>query len=446
MGKIKFYLAIASAKILATAIAMMHRSAGTSFVGLIVLKICPKFLSYCSKYVKKGVITISGTNGKTTTAGLIANIFEANTQKVIHNEKGANMLTGIANVLALNILPFKRFDYYVLESDEAYLTKLYDYLPSDYLLVTNLFRDQLDRYGELDTTAKKIREAIDKNPNLKLFLNADDPMVTKLGEDREKVYFGFNKVEIISSSIASHAPAETVNCPICKESLKYAQRFFAQQGHYYCDCGYQRPQCDYSGDVKIFEDYSILKISSINGDFEFNVRLIGLYNAYNALAAISLGLELGYSQNQIQNALNTYQSIFGRAERLILRGHQVLVQLIKNPTGASEVLKTVDLSSNILIMINDNYADGRDVSWLWDSDFEYLQSAKNSIVVSGNRANDMALRLKYAGIDPSKIIVIPKIKHSVEHLLNSLDINEKITILPTYTALLKMQTFRRKYI
>lgn len=414
-------------------------------MGLIVLKICPNFLSYCSKYVRKGIITISGTNGKTTTAGLIASVLEGNNQKVIHNEKGANMLTGIANALSLDILPFKRFDYYVLESDEAYLTKLYDYLPSNYLLVTNLFRDQLDRYGELDTTARKLQEAIDKNSELKLLLNADDPMVTNLGQERERIYFGFDKVEIMSTAAASHAPAETVNCPSCGESLKYNDRFFAQQGHYYCDCGYQRPQCHYSGDVKIFEEYSILKINSDKGEFEFNVGLIGLYNAYNALAAISLALELGYEQNQIQNSLNSYQSIFGRAERLIMQGHQVLVQLIKNPTGASEVLKTVDLSSNILIMINDNYADGRDVSWLWDADFEYLRDAKNSIVVSGYRAKDMAVRLKYAGVDTSKIVVIPKIRHAIEHLLNSLDINEKITILPTYTALLKMQTLRGKY-
>lgn len=464
MGKIKFYLSILTARILAIAIATLHRSSGTSFVGLFVLKICPNFLSYCSKYVKKGIVTVTGTNGKTTTAGIFAKILEENNQKVCHNEKGANMLTGIANELSLDILPFRRFDYYVLESDEAYLTKLYDYLPSDYLIVTNLFRDQLDRYGELDTTAKKIKEAIDKNPSLKLVLNADDPMVTNLGEtitktdseesaevaepttERNKIYFGFDKIEIISNTMNSHAPAENVNCPVCKESLKYANRFYAQQGHYYCDCGYRRPQCDYSGDVKIFEDYSILKVSSAKGDFEFNVGLIGLYNAYNALGAIALAMELGYEQNKIQNALNSYQSIFGRAEKLTLQGHQVLVQLIKNPTGASEVLKTVDLSSNILIMINDNYADGRDVSWLWDADFEFLRDAKNPIVVSGWRAKDMAVRLKYAGIDTSKIIVIPKISHAIEHLLTSLDINEKITILPTYTALLKMQTLRSKYI
>lgn len=446
MGKINFYTALITAKITSFLVTTLHRSSGTSFMGLVALKISPDFLYYCQKYVKKGIITITGTNGKTTTAGLTASILEEAKQRVIHNEKGANMLTGIANALALGILPMKRFDYYVLESDEAYLTKLYDYLKSDYLLVTNLFRDQLDRYGELDTTAKKIQEAIDKNPNIKLILNADDPMVTNLNTEGEKIYFGFEKIEIIESTTSSHAPAEAVDCPVCKSDLKYNERFYAQEGHYYCTCGYQRPKCNYSASVKIYDEYSILKVNSDKGEFEFNVGLMGLYNAYNALGAISIALELGYEQALIQSALNSYQSIFGRAEKLILRGHQALVQLIKNPTGASEVLKTVDLSSNILIMLNDNYADGRDVSWIWDADFEFLKDAKNPIVVSGWRAKDMAVRLKYAGVDPSKIIVIPKIRHSMEYLLDKLDINEKITILPTYTALLKMQTLRGRFV
>lgn len=445
MGKIHFYISLLAAKILALVITILNRTSGTSFVGLMVLKICPNFLSRCSNYVKKDIITVTGTNGKTTTAGLISCILEENGQKIVHNEKGANMLTGIVNALALDIAPFRRFDYYVLESDEAYLTKIYDFLPSNYLLVTNLFRDQLDRYGELDTTARKIQEAIDKNAALRLVLNADDPKVTNLGADREKIYFGFDKVEILTNSTISHAPAENVNCPACGESLRYADRFFAQQGHYYCDCGYSRPQCDYTGDVKIYDDYSILKVSSAKGDFEFKLGLIGLYNAYNALAAIALGLELGYDQNQIQAALNSYHSIFGRAEKLIMQGHQVLIQLIKNPTGASEVLKTVDLTSNILIMINDNYADGRDVSWLWDADFEFLKDAENPIIVSGTRANDMAVRLKYAGISPDNVVIIPQIDESIEYLLNSLDISEKITILPTYTALLKMQKSKWKH-
>lgn len=446
MKRLKFYLSILAAKIISLIIALMHRTSGTSFVGLVMLKICPDFLAFCSKYVKKEIITITGTNGKTTTAGLLSTILECDGQKVIHNEKGANMLTGIANALALDIMPFRRFDYYVLESDEAYLTKLYDFLPSNYLVVTNLFRDQLDRYGELDTTAKKIQEAIDKNPNLKLLLNADDPMVANLGDGKEKIYYGLESVEIISNSAKSHAPAESVNCPSCGEALKYNERFFAQQGHYYCDCGYQKPKCDYCANVKIYESHSKMTVIDEKGEYEFHIPLIGLYNAYNALAAISLALELGYDQVKIQNALNSYHAVFGRAEKITLEGHQVLVQLIKNPTGASEVLKTVDLTSNIIIIIiNDNYADGRDVSWLWDADFEFLNGVQNQIVVSGYRANDMAVRLKYAGVDPSKIVIIPKIKHAIRHVLSSHDIDEKITILPTYTALLKMQNIIREY-
>ncbi len=434
------------ARITSVLIKMLNRSSGTSFVGLIALGICQNFLSYCKGYVKNEIITVTGTNGKTTTAGIISTILEHNSKKVVHNEKGANMLTGIANIMALNLLPFKRVDYFVLECDEAYLTKLYDYLPSDYLLITNLFRDQLDRYGELDFTAGKIQNAIEKNSNLKLILNADDPMVSNLGtDDNEKIYFGFNNIEILAKSSILNAPIETVNCIKCGENLKYIKRFYAQEGHYYCDCGYSHPDCDYLADAQIYEDYSILKILHDNNEYEFHIGLIGLYNAYNALGAIALAMELGYSQLEIQNALNSYQAIFGRAEKLILKGRSTLVQLIKNPTGASEVLKTVDLKSNILIIINDNYADGRDVSWLWDADFEYLKDAENPIVVSGLRANDMAVRLKYAGVKKENIIIIPKIKYALSHLVNSIDLNEKITILPTYTALLKMQNIFKNF-
>ena len=164
----RFYLSLIIAKLVYLAIKLRHKSSGTSFVGMLTLKICPDFLTHCSKYIKKDVTTITGTNGKSTTSGIMAHILETNNQKVIHNLEGANMLTGIANVFALGIRPFKRYDYAVIESDEAYLTKLYDYMKSNYLVVTNLFRDQLDRYGELNTTAEFIKSAIDKNPDLKL--------------------------------------------------------------------------------------------------------------------------------------------------------------------------------------------------------------------------------------------------------------------------------------
>ncbi|MEE0494913.1 MAG: MurT ligase domain-containing protein, partial [Cyanobacteriota bacterium] len=375
MNRVRFYTALVLARLTYLAIKLLHRSSGTSFVGMMTLKVCPDFLAHCRKYIKNNAITISGTNGKTTTSGLVAHIFEENQNSIIHNVKGANMLTGIANVFALNIKPFKRFDYAVIESDEAYLTKLYDYFKADYLLVTNLFRDQLDRYGELSTTASFIQNAIDKNKELKLILNADDPLVTNFGKGKNAIYYGFEEVEFCSEihNATSNAPTEVFNC-ICGKPLQYNKQFFAQEGHYYCaKCGFKRPEPNYKGYVKIYSDYSELKIRHNDKDFEFKINLVGLYNAYNVLGAVACAMENGIDYQTIKKAVSTYKSIFGRAERRIINGHKTLIQLIKNPTGASEVLKTVDLSSNIVIAINDNYADGRDISWLWDSDFEQLK-------------------------------------------------------------------------
>ena len=487
--KLRFYTALILAKMAHCAIKILGKSSGTSFSGMLALKICPKFLKYCSKYIKNDIVTITGTNGKSTTSGIIAHILETAHQRVIHNLEGANMLTGIANVFALNVHPFARYDYGVLESDEAYLTKLYDYMDADWLVVTNLFRDQLDRYGELNTTAGYIKDAISKNPNLKLILNADDPLVAtfsaakpveaakQLGSYAAKlshapspdgegwdgvilsdncensqeqqidtdlspyrpialspsVYYGFESVEYDTTyQHKSNAPSEVFNCA-CGHPLKYSKQFFAQEGHYYCEsCGYKRPKPDYPASVKVFNDYSIITLDIKGVKFEFRVNLTGLYNAYNALAGIAFGFENGLNQAEIQKALDSYKSIFGRTETRIINGNPVLIQLIKNPTGASEVLKTVDLNSNIVIAINDNYADGRDISWLWDSDFEQLKNAQKLVITSGTRANDMAVRLKYAGIPQEKIIIEPNIKSAID--MASKD--GKTTVLPSYTVLL----------
>ena len=439
--KTKFYTALMMSKLAFAGLKFLQRPA-TSYAGYIALKICPEFLAFSKKYIKNNLINVTGTNGKTTTSGLIAHILENTNQSVIHNLKGANMLTGIANVFALNIRPLKRFDYAVIETDEAYLTKVYDYVKGDTLVVTNLFRDQLDRYGELDYTAKIIKEAVLKNPDLKLILNADDPIVSSFAKADNTIFYGFEDVEYnCRYKDESNAPSEAFNC-ICGEPLKYIKRFYAQQGHYFCDkCGYKRPECNYSAKVKIFDEYSMLYVTYCGITFEFKVNLVGLYNAYNALAAIATAFENGLNQAEIQNALDTYHSVFGRTETRVINGHKTLIQLIKNPAGASEVLKTVDLNSNILIAINDDYADGRDVSWLWDSDFEQLQGAQKLVVTSGKRAYDMAARLKYAGIPQEKIIIEPNIKKAVKFVANSAKKDEKITILPSYTALLKMSKY-----
>ena len=431
---LKFYISLIIARGAYAGIKLFTKSSGTSFAGKTVLKFNPNFLVKCKSFIKKQIITVSGTNGKTTTSGLVSHILETDKNSVIHNLKGANMLTGVANMFALELYPFKRFDYAVIESDEAYLNRLYDYLPSDYLIVTNLFRDQLDRYGELATTASFIQKAIDKNNDLKLLVNADDPLVANFGSKRSGViYFGFEDVEYCYEVDKSNAPTEVFNC-VCGNPLTYSKQFFAQQGHYSCTCGYKRPDCKYRASVKVYPDYSELKID----DNIFVTHLVGLYNAYNALASIVFALELGIDINTIQAGLNTYKSIFGRTEKRIINGHQTLIQLIKNPTGASEVLKTVDLNSNIVVAINDNFADGRDISWLWDSDFEQLRDAKRKVITSGIRANDMATRLKYAGVPQDRIEVIPSIKKAIEYAAEDSDKNIHITILPSYTALLKI--------
>ncbi len=434
----RFYISLIISKLTYCMLKLLNRPA-TSFAGYLALKICPDFLKYCKKYVKKSFINVTGTNGKTTTSGLLAHILSKN---VIHNTKGANMLSGIANVFALNILPFKTFDYAVIETDEAYLTKFFDFVKSDYLVVTNLFRDQLDRYGELDYTAKIIKDAILKNPDLKLILNADDPRVATFNLTKSVVYFGFEDVEYHTRyTEESNAPSEAFNCT-CQSPLIYSKRFYAQQGHYYCEnCGYKRPEVNYSATVKLFDDYFELAITHNDKTENFQINLTGLYNAYNALAAITTAFENGIGAQDIQNALNSYRSIFGRTETRYINGKKTLIQLIKNPAGASEVLKTVDLNSNIIVAINDDYADGRDVSWLWDSDFEQLKDAQKLVVTSGKRAYDMAVRLKYAGISQDKIIVEPDIKKAIKYVSNTIGNDEKITILPTYTALLKISKY-----
>lgn len=425
-----FYVALLFAKTLSGFLNFTKLSSGTSIIGKYVLKIDKDFLKHSNSFISTK-INVTGTNGKTTTSGLISHLIQKSGHSVINNSMGANMLNGVVNAIAIALDTSKKTDFSVIESDEAYLAKIYDKFDADYLVVTNLFRDQLDRYGELETTKKFIQNGIDKKDNLILFLNADDPLVASF-EGNNKIFYGVEEVFYTDETLKSQNSVEEIfRCP-CGKELKYSRKFYAQQGHYYCECGYSRPEAKYKAQVTLYKDCSVIKI---NGE-SYEVPLVGLFNAYNALAAISLCLELGIEN--IKENLASFKVAFGRSEVKSLNGKKVLIQLIKNPIGANEVLKTVDLESNILIVINDNYADGRDVSWLWDAQFELLKNAKKEIVVSGIRANDMALRLKYADIENVKII--DDIDSAVEYLSKKAE--NDITILPTYTALLKINKMK----
>lgn len=439
MDYIKFYLNLVFIKALNKILKLFKYNA-TSLSGKIVLNFNKSFLKTAKHFVKKGIINITGTNGKTTTSNLISDILKTNNQKIVSNFLGANMLSGIATAIGKDLSFFKKADYFVLECDEAYLTKLYDEMNAQFLLVTNLFRDQLDRYGELNSTYKKIDEAINKNKNLKLFLNADDPMVAKLGNNKENevIYYGFKNIIIENNqNYKNLSPKEAINCT-CGSEYEYSKTFYSHLGHYFCPhCKNKRPKVKYEADCKIDNDCILINLD----DKTFKSNLTGTYNAYNLLGAICVGLELDIDEKIIQKALDNYNAVFGRNEKIKINKTSVNINLIKNPTGASEVLNCIKdkKGTKLLLILNDNYADGRDVSWIWDANFELISNFENDIYVSGKRAYDMALRLKYANVDTKLIHIEPDIKKAFESCTKSCDNNYDLNILPTYTALLELK-------
>ncbi len=433
-------------------------SEGTSLPGKYLRKFYPDFLSESQNYVTGQKFAITGTNGKTTTAGILAQILKEAQKTIIHNELGANMPNGIATAIAVGL--YRNFkdngedasvDNFIIESDEAYLREIFENIIFDYLLVTNLFRDQLDRYGELDITKKKIQEGIRINPNLKLIINADDPSLYDIEKNiandmiasrkkRKVYYFGFENVEFCDFDSKSNSPSEVIYCPICKNPLKYSKRFYSQLGLWSCDCRVKRPRPDVCAEVKVFRNYSILNVKFEGKSIMYKLNLSGLYNAYNALGAITCAYVAGIDRKIIARALDNYKPVFGRAQNTLINGREVALYLIKNPTGACEVLRGLKNIKNtkLMIAINDEYADGRDVSWLWDADFEVLKNFNNKIYVSGTRADDMALRLKYAGVNLGLLVIDNNIKKTFDFALKSMEEDEKLIVLPTYTALLKL--------
>lgn len=417
----------------------------SSTPGQLALKVSPNLVKYFADNVEQGTVIVCGTNGKTTTNNMIADAMEASGATVVCNRIGANMLGGVATAFIENASIFGRntFDYAVLEVDEASLRHVTKYIDPDYLVITNLFRDQLDRYGELDTTVDFLKQGIDKCKKTRLVLNADDPVVSQFNQlvDCPVINFGVEKTDIPEIDDVK----EGRFCPMCGSELSYKFYHYAQLGDYYCEqCSFARPSRDFEAKNVSLTSGLAFTIES-SDSVEIDVQYRGFYNIYNILASFVAAKLLGAKTENIKQIYEAYKPQIGRMETFDVK-IPLTLNLAKNPAGFNQGIRTVledSRSKAIIIAINDNDQDGKDISWLWDVDFERLDSSNlHRVIITGKRRDDMAVRLKYTDMDQSKISIIEDYEEAC--LMLSKQEVDCGYVLVNYTVLFEMQSILKK--
>jgi UDP-N-acetylmuramyl tripeptide synthase len=431
------------------------RGGGTSLPGKVLLRLEPLAIAELSRRLADGSVVVSATNGKTTTATMCASVLTRGGRNLVHNRAGANMAGGIASTLlaASSSAKAEAVELGLFEVDEFWLDAVTEQLQPRAVLLSNLFRDQLDRYGELETIAGRwARVAEDLPPDSTLILNADDPLVADLGRERAGViYFGVEDATM-SLPAMQHA-SDSKHCRRCGSPYRYDAIYLGHLGHYHCaNCGQTRPEPDIRAEqIELHGTRSAtFRLVTPSSARSVNLGLPGLYNVYNALAAAALCLSLGTELEDVVAGLEATSAAFGRSETVPVGSAAVQMLLIKNPAGANEILRTMVLEPgqlDVLTILNDNIADGRDVSWIWDADFELLSSQARSIVCAGSRAAEMAVRLKYAGVPPALLRVIPAVPEALDVAISGLE-GGRLYALPTYTALIELreELHRRGYV
>lgn len=448
--------ALVAARVTGAAIRRLGRGGGTAAPGLVADRIDPRLLRKIAERLPKGVIVVAGTNGKTTVSRMLADILQANGDRVAHNRSGSNLVRGVASALAdqSNLLGTPDAEIGVIESDEAAFPEIVRQVQPSHVVLNNLFRDQLDRYGELDTISSTWRTTLQRlSPETRIVVNTDDPTLAAITDDLRATRIPFGLDDPNPRFLLSELPhaADAKTCRSCGAPLTYDRLYSAHLGAWRCPrCGASRPPLAYGGQEIALHgvDGLGLKISnSANPERSISTELgvPGLYNAYNAVAAGAVASELGIAADTIAIALRHYRSAFGRIERVTYRGHTLTLALVKNPVGFNETLRMLTLATDglavpTLIAINDLAADGRDVSWLWDVEFEMLNEGVASLYTTGVRGTDMANRLKYAGLPAARIQPLAAdLAVGLDQFVDSLPTGEVGYVLLTYTALLGMR-------
>lgn len=420
-------LAIIIAKI-TIALAKLLGHGGSNFGGELALRICPDILAWFGSQIKDKIIFVTGTNGKTSTNNMIYSIIRESGHSCVCNRLGANLDSGLISAFIghCDLIGRVDADYAALEVDEASLFKVMKHIKPHMIVFTNIFRDQLDRYSEIDALLNKINAAIRTSQRTVLLINSDDPALVALAEElpNEKYYYGIeNPVDMGSQDLAR----DSVFCKECGQRLYYKHYYYGQLGHFACDnCGFKRPTPHYKAHVKDDGTKRLLTVADRDDSFsaQIDFHITDTYSLYNTLAAVSCAALLGNSSETVLNGLEKYKPQIGRMERFDI-GKPIVLNLAKNPVGFNESMKIIslDTSSKVIALgINDMPSDGIDVSWLWDTNFEILLEIDESIAnytVFGRRRYDMALRLKYAGIDENKITVSATIEDAVYNLVRT---------------------------
>lgn len=465
-------LAALVARVLAAATRRLGRG-GTALPGLVAETLAPDFVSTVARQLSRGVVLLTGTNGKTTTARMLAAILDRGSTHLIHNAAGSNLSRGLSSSLAQRTswrgrLRANEATLGLFEMDEAAFVRVAPALRPRLAAFTNLLRDQLDRYGEVDAVAVRWQKALaDTTPTPQLILNADDPLVAGLGDAAPGAfYFG---VEAPSEDRPTPEHAADIRvCPTCGQSLVYRRRFYAHLGHFRCPNGHRdRPTPAVRAvtvEARGIEgtELELLCLPPVVPEavtLRFFLPVGGLYNVYNALAATTTALALGVAPTDAREALSSFTPAFGRMEQVVLDGRTIYLSLAKNPTGLNQVVRLLAAEADrtgplsLLIALNDLDADGRDISWIWDADLEELAQPGRvgTIVASGRRAADLAVRLKYAGIAEAStagisphlhqpaVVVEGDLRQALAQAVHRTPAEGTLHVVPTYTALLELR-------
>jgi UDP-N-acetylmuramyl tripeptide synthase len=445
-------VAVSAAKLATEGLRRTGRGGGTAAPGLVADYIDPGLLRKVGERLPRGVIVVAGTNGKTTTSRMIADMLEADGARVVHNRSGSNLVRGVAAAFAEQTSWRGRpdGDVGVVETDEAAFTEIIDRVQPRVILLNNLFRDQLDRYGELDSVARRWSAALDRLPaTTTVVVNADDPTLAEITRNTpaRRVTFGLLERRYVLESLP-HA-ADSAVCRRCGADLEYSALYLSHLGAWRCPrCTAARPSLDVRGDEIRLVDVDSLEIciSPANGDsVRYTAGVPGMYNAYNVLATAAVGHVMGIAPEVISGAMASFRSAFGRIERVEVAGRTITLALVKNPVGFNEVLRMLTMATGgltvpTMIVINDRHADGRDVSWLWDVDFELLADGASPLTTAGIRGSDMANRLKYAGVAADRITALDADPGAaIDAFVASLPEGGRGYILATYTAMLDLR-------